>query len=154
MDPTTLNSLQLDQLRQGLTAVGLLQANSTDQQVQNAFLQYNATNPSGAATLWSQAGLPGAIPWLPIIGGIVGVIAIYFIWSQNRGATQVDAYEYPEQHDNKHRLMSMSKSLRPMGGRSMKGCKPLGRLGAAAHKKYEFEPEIRLEGLHRKRARR
>lgn len=150
MDPTTLNPQQTDQLRQGLTAIGLLQANSTDQQVQQAFLQYNMTNAAGASTIWTQAGLPGPIPWLPIIGVLGGLVAIYFIWSMNTSSKQVDAYEYPEP-DTKHQLRSMSKVMGRLGA-PRAGCKPLSRMGS--HKKYEFEPEIRLEGLRRKRARR
>ncbi len=153
MDPTTLTPAQIDQLRQGLTAIGLLQPGSTDQQVQTAFLQYNATNSAGAVTIWAQAGLPAAglagLPWLPIIGVIGGLIAVYFIWQANSGgAKQVDAYEYPEP-DTKHQLRSMSKVMGRLGG-----ARRLGRFGATHKPKYEFEPEIRLEGIRRKRARR
>lgn len=152
---------QIDQLRQALAAIGLIQTTATDDQVMAAFTTYQTTNPSGAATILQQAGLSSTglfgIPWLVILGVGGGLVAMYVIWSMNSSkGKQVDAYEYPEP-DTKHQLRAMSKSMRPLSGmgRARLGCKPLGRLGAAStHKKYEFEPEIRLEGLRRKRARR
>lgn len=150
---------QIDQLRQALAAIGLIQTSATDDQVTAAFATYQTSNPSGAATILQQAGIAtglAAIPWLPIIGVLGGIVALYFIWQMNTGTKQVDAYEYPEHDDQKDtrlHLRSMSKV-----GRRLSGCKPLGRMGrlgaGTTHKKYEFEPEIRLEGLRRKRARR
>lgn len=84
----------------------------------------------------------GGMSWLTIIGLAAGAAAIYYLWWNHKKKKALAAFEYPDpvEDDVRPRLKGMSKTL----GRFRAGPRSMGRLGSG--KKYEFEPEIRLEG--------
>ncbi len=100
------------------------------------------------------------VPWLTVLGIGAGAIAAWYVWKSYSKKTKVASFEYPdsEASDRRPQLRGLSKALGSfkVGGKTSQ-CRPmgkgkrLGRLGAA--EKYEFEPEIRLEGLRGSRRR-
>lgn len=104
------------------------------------------------AALASQ-GVQTGMSWMTIVGIVGGAVAIYFIWKHYQEEKVVDAYDYPEPQDTRHRVRSIGRAL----GALRMGSGRLGRCGprrmGAPPEKYEFEPEIRLEGYRRRKAR-
>lgn len=155
---------QLANLRMALTAIGLVPTTATDADVQTAWAQYQTSNPSGAATISQQIGLSQPFPWLVVLGIAGGALAVYLIWASSR-RKKIDGFEYPDPavEDAGARLRGMSRALEPLHSMGSyrprkKSCrKPaMGRLGAGTTKhddKYEFEPEARLDGYRKRRAR-
>ncbi len=91
------------------------------------------------------------IPWLTILGIGAGAVAAYYLWRHFKKKKALAVFESPEEPDVRPRVRQMGRSLgafRKFGGSS---CKPqLGRSGRrlGGTEKYEFEPEVRLEGHH------
>lgn len=95
----------------------------------------------------------GAFPWLWVLG--IGAVAIggYYLWKSQK-KTQVTSFESPDELPDTRRpqLMGMSKSLSRFAsfkGRSSSSCRGPKRRALGAAEKYEFEPELRLEGMKR-----
>jgi hypothetical protein len=138
-------------LKQILVGNGVVGASASDAEVQQAYAALQQSDPQRLNAMLKAGGYP-VIPWLTIIGLGAGLVAAYFIWKQYQKPTVVDAVEYPDTTDQ---IRAMGRSLgrfQKFGRPALKGCRPR-RLGAA-DEKYEFEPEIRLEGIRRKKARR
>lgn len=107
-------------------------------------------------TALAAQGVQAGPNWMTIIGVVGGAVAIYFIWKHYQAEKVVDAYDYPEpQQDTRHRIRSMGKALGAL--RLGSGSSRFGRCGprrmGAPPEKYEFEPESRLEGYRRRKAR-
>lgn len=126
--------------------------------VQNADGTY-ATQTMRNAQLMSAS----TIPWLTIIGVAAGAVALYLVWKNSQKTKKLDAMDYPDEDEDRTapRLHNMSKALGHFRGQSFKGRSFKGRSGCAprmagAHgkRKYEFEPEIRLEGYKKRKAKR
>jgi hypothetical protein len=92
--------------------------------------------------------------WLTILGLVGGGIALYLIWSNSQKPRQVSAHEYPEPEDVGPRIRRMGKAMGSLrGGSHFRGQRALGRhTGQGPSIKYEFEPELRLDGYRRKRS--
>lgn len=86
----------------------------------------------------------GAFPWLLVLGIGGAAVAAFIAWKMYRRRRMVAAYEAPEDDDTRPRLRNMSKVLGSFRGRPS-GCRSRPRMGAPPEK-YEFEPEVRLEG--------
>lgn len=147
--------MNLDKIKQALIANGLIRPDATDEQAAAAANSLQQTNP---AALQQMAG---GMSWLTIIGLGAGAFAVYLVWSHYSKTKKLGEVEQPEP-DSRHQLRGFTKSLARFKGRPA-GCRPLGRGGRGLGRarglgdteKYEFEPEIRLEGLRRgKRSRR
>ncbi len=102
----------------------------------------------GITTQMKAAGV--GTPWLTILGLGAGAAALYYLW-RHFSKTSLGSIERPDDEPQigpRVRMMGMTKSLGAF--RSAPPCrqlgrgKRLGRMGAA--EKYEFEPEVRLEG--------
>jgi hypothetical protein len=152
---------QIAALRTALNAIGLIPPNATDADVQNAWVQYQQQNPSGANTVLQQSGIAPAGPSvLTIIGLLGGAVALYLIWRQYQKPKRVASMEYPEPEDYGPQLRRASKALSPLRGfgrHSLSGgCKSrgMGRYAGTGSEKYEFEPELRLEGYRKRKGRR
>ena len=100
----------------------------------------------------------GGLPWLTILGVGAGAIAVYYAWRYYTRPRKLGTIERPELPDNRGRLQGMRKSLGRFKASSLGSCRGRslghksfgrGRLGAPPEK-YEFEPEIRLEGYRRR----
>ena len=99
----------------------------------------------------SAAGL--GTNWFVILGLGAGAIAAYFLW-QHYGRKAIATFSRPDPapRDLRPQLRGMHKALggfsSAFGGRRL-GSGPKRRSMGGAEK-YEFEPEIRLEGMRRK----
>lgn len=84
-------------------------------------------------------GVAGGPPWLTIIGLGAGAVAVYLLWQHYSGKKKVfDAMSYPDPKPIGPRLKMMGASL----GSFRKFGDP---------EKYEFEPELRLEGYRKRK---
>lgn len=138
-------------LRQIFIQNGLVSAQATDAQVQQAFVSAQQANPAGLEQMLKAGGYPVGLPWLTIIGVGAGALAVYFIWKNYSSTKKLNAMDYPEPEESSgDRIRMMGSSLAHLKGGGKKLCGPK-RLGG--HKKYEFEPETRLEGYRKKRSR-
>ncbi len=144
------------QLKSILVANGLVAADATDEQVQAAAAAAQKSNPDAFNALLAKGTGPSM---LTIIGIGAGLVAAWFLWKNYSKTKKVDAIDYPEPEDELGpRLHNMSKSLGAFrsssfkGARRMSGCRNRS-LGAHAPRKYEFEPEIRLEGYRKQKSR-
>lgn len=100
---------------------------------------------SQAITSQMQAAGVGT-PWLTIMGVTAGVIAAYYLWKHFNKPKAMGTIEYPDD-DVAPRVRQMGKVLGAFRGRaSRSSCRKPKALGSA---EYEFEPEQRLEGIHR-----
>jgi hypothetical protein len=99
----------------------------------------------------------GAFPWVWVLGLVAAAAGGYYLWKSQK-KTQIANFEAPESVDTRPQLMGMRKSLSRFASHRSSGCRgpkrrALGggegraRMGGA--EKYEFEPEIRLEGMNR-----
>jgi hypothetical protein len=106
-------------------------------------------------------GVKTGLNWLTIIGVAGGAVALYFIWRHYNHTEQIDAREYP---DPQHQMRGIRGALGTLRMGGQRGCgSRMGRLGASQSAprafpyrrqvKYEFEPEVRLEGYRRRKAR-
>lgn len=92
-------------------------------------------------------------PWLTILGLGAGAVAAYFLWKQYSKKRRIASFVRPDNDasDTSDRVRMMGRSLGAFRAkapcRQLGRGKRLGRMGAA--EKYEFEPEIRLEGINR-----
>lgn len=89
--------------------------------------------------------------WLTILGLGAGAVAAYFLYQHYFGDRKVFSIHRPEPEDPRPRLKGMSRALgsfQRLGSRRL-GAGPRRMNGVT--EKYEFEPEIRLEGLRNKR---
>lgn len=91
-------------------------------------------------------------PWLTVLGVGAGAVALYYLWRYYSKTRQVASFERPELEDPAPRIRRMGRSLGALRGQP--SCRQLGRgtrgLGTPPRMKYEFEPEIRLEGYRRR----
>ena len=95
----------------------------------------------------------GGTSWLTVIGLGAGLVAAYYVWQNYSKTKKIDSFVYPDDDDDvRPMLQGMSKSLGKFSKFGGSTCGPkLGRSGGARRlgglsKKYEFEPESRLEG--------
>ncbi len=88
-------------------------------------------------------------PWMTVLGVGAGAIAAYYLWKSYSKPKKIASFEYPDSDasDIRPKLQGISRALGRFRSAPQKksSCRP--RLGAAD--KYEFEPETRLEGIHR-----
>ncbi len=72
------------------------------------------------------------------------------MWKNYTKTKKLDVSEYPDPLENGPRLRMMSGALGHLGGsqKRMAGCRGFGK----HEKKYEFEPERRLEGFKKRKA--
>jgi len=99
----------------------------------------------------SAAGL-GGMSWLTILGLGAGAVALYFIWQHYQKSKRLSSHEYPDppaMNGQQFRRMGKALNLRGLGAgtKSMGNC----RRGFGDNEKYEFEPEVRLEGYRRRK---
>lgn len=135
-------------LKNALIKAGLIPPDSTDEQAAAAANSLQQTNP---ALLQQMAGTS----WLTIIGLGAGALAVYLVWSHYSKTKKLGEVEQPEP-DSRHQLRGFNKSLSRFRGSSAGSCRALGRGGRGLGRarglgdgEYEFEPEIRLEGMRR-----
>lgn len=148
-----MNPQELAVVKSVLVASKAIDASASDADVLAAHAAA-LSGPSSTeyrAALASQ-GVQTGMSWMTIIGLVGGAVAIYFIWKHYQ-TEQVDARDYPEPEDTRHRIRSMGKALgalRMSSGRTQRcGARRMG----APPERYEFEPESRLEGYRRRKAR-
>lgn len=131
-------------LKQILINTGAVGPNATDAEVQAALVQLRLADPVGTNAILAQGGY--STPWLTYLGLAAGGIALYLVWShyQTKSLGSIERPDEPE--DFRPRLKGLSKTLGHFKGR---GCSR----GLGAAEKYEFEPEIRLEGFRKRHSR-
>jgi hypothetical protein len=148
---------ELGKLKDILVKAGSVPATASDGDVAAAHAAL-LTGPNATeyrASLQAN-GIQTGPSWLTILGVVGGAIAVYFIW-KNYQTEEVGSYERPEPSEVRYQMRGVRDALGALGGRHrMAGCSPR-RLGAppsaragSTSSKYEFEPEIRLEGYRRK----
>lgn len=156
-----MTAQELQIIRSVLVANKVIDASASDGDVATA---HAMTLQSPSATQYKAQleaqGVAVGPNWLTVVGVVGGLVAIYFIWQHYQKPELVDAREYPEPYENRHRIRSMGKALGAFkfgsaGRSSCAGPRLSGsRKFGGASSKYEFEPEIRLEGYRRRKARR
>ena len=80
---------------------------------------------------------PRPVPWMTILGLGAAAVAAYFVWKEY-GQGELESFERPEPGP---RIRELGKALGAFRGRRYRG------LGRPPKVKYEFEPEVRLEGF-------
>lgn len=168
-----MNPQELSVVRGVLASAKVVSAQAPDAEVLAAHAA-TLSGPSGADYKSSLAaqGVQVGPSWFTIIGCVGGAVAVYFIWKHYR-QEQVDAFDYPDSdsRDTRLHLRGMRGALGTLAPKRM-GCAgprrglgrfggpppgvrtPGGGAGTRTAEKYEFEPEIRLEGYRRRKARR
>ena len=87
----------------------------------------------------TQAARP-PVPWLTILGLGAAAVAAYYLWKQYDQTERLESFERPEPGP---RIRELGRALGAFRGRRPRG------LGRPPKSKYEFEPEVRLEGFGR-----
>jgi len=171
-------------LKQAFVNTGVVPATASDGDVAAAEVALKSSDPVKYNQILAAGGVPPqGMSMLTLIGLGAGAIALYFIWKNYSGKKRVlDVSEYPEPDDDtRPRLHNMSQALGAFRGGS--GCKKLGSHSSCSPPcgpgklcvkvggrptcatkysssrsrgmgRYEFEPEIRLEGYRKSRSRR
>lgn len=156
-----MNAQELPIVKSVLVASKAIDATASDGDVAAA---HAAMLSSPNATQYKAAleaqGVSTGPNWLTIIGLVGGGIALYFVWKHYQ-TEQVDAREYPDPSEQRHQIRGIGKALGALrlGNKGCASPQRMGRakLGSFPYKRqssYEFEPEIRLEGYRRRKARR
>jgi hypothetical protein len=148
-------------LKQAFVNTGVVPATASDGDVAAAEVALKSSDPVKYNQILTAGGVPPqGMSMLTLIGLGAGAIALYFIWKNYSKKRVLDVSEYPEPEDNvRPRLHSMSQALGAFRGSTFKGRSPRRRsMGCSGRPrgmgdKYEFEPEIRLEGYRRHKAR-
>lgn len=98
-------------------------------------------------------------PWMMIVGVGAGIAALYYLYQHFNGTKALGLISHPDEEEQiGPRVRMLGKALGTLRPRlaSSSQCRQLGRgkrsMGDA--EKYEFEPEIRLEGHRGSRRRR
>ncbi len=157
-DPALMATL--DAAQNDLSRVGrdnLLVASTLVKSALNSLISVaNKVGDTGVAQTLSAkmqaAGL--GTNWFVILGLGAGAVALYFLWQHYYGRKSImtlDRADPEPKRDLRPQIRGMHKALG-----SFSALAPSRRLGSgprrfgAATDKYEFEPEIRLEGMRRK----
>ncbi len=150
-----MNNLPL--VRQIFVLNAVVPNTATDQQVQDAYNYFMSTDPEKCKAMLAAGGYVDGPPWLTIIGIGAGAVALYFVWKNYKKTKKLDSYDYPDpDNDIRPRIKAMAHSMGRLGGAHKlgTGCGKRRSLNGFGDDKYEFEPEVRLEGFKRKKARR
>lgn len=148
-----MTAQELGVIRSVLVSSKAIDASASDGDVAaaHAAMLSGPTATEYKAALAAQGVVIAGPNWLTIIGLAGGAVALYFIWKHYK-KDKVSEFNRPDPFEQRHQLRGMGKALGSftrMG--SAKSCGPqrMGRFGQQ-EKKYEFEPERRLEGYRRK----
>lgn len=159
-----MNAQELPIIKSVLVSSKAIEATASDGDVAAAHAaMLSGPNATEYKAALEAQGVKTGPNWLTIIGFVGGAAAIYFIWKHYQ-TEKIDARDYPDPSEQRHQLRGISKALGALrlNGGSRSSCASPSRMGRAKlgsfpykrQSSYEFEPETRLEGYRRRKARR
>lgn len=147
-------------LKQVLVNNGVVPATASDGDVATADAALRSSDPVKYNAMLVAGGVPPApgMSMLTWLGLGAGAVALYLLWKNYTKTKKLDAVDYPESdEDNGGRLHNMSRALGHFrgGSKSFKGARKFGSCsnGLPSPRKYQFEPETRLEGYRKLKSR-
>lgn len=151
-----MTDVELGKLKDVLVSQGVVPATASDGDVAAAHAaMLQGPHAAQYKSALVAGGLPELVPgpnWLVLLGLAGGAVAVYFIWKHYQ-KEQVGTLSYPDPAYSRHQMRDMGKALgafRMGNSGKCSTCGPrIGRLGS--HKKYQFEPETRLEGIRKRK---